>query len=47
LFHLSKGMDAVSELLGPYFRMPDYVQSLVAEAIQNVISHRPTALEST
>jgi hypothetical protein len=40
-------MEAISELLGPYFRMTDYVQSSVAEAIQNVIPHRHTALEST
>ena len=37
-------MDAIFELLGPYFRMRDDVQSSVTEAIQNVSLQRQTAL---
>jgi hypothetical protein len=37
-------MDAVFELMIPYFGMTDNVQSSVTEAIQNVTPHRPTAL---
>jgi hypothetical protein len=37
-------MDAIFELLGPYFRMTEDVQSSVTEAIQNVTARRQTAL---
>jgi hypothetical protein len=40
-------MDAISELLGLYFRMTDNVQSSVTEAIQNVTQRRQKASELT
>jgi hypothetical protein len=40
-------MDVIFQLVGPYFRMKEDVQSSVTEAIHNVTPHRQTALELT